>query len=315
MISSALSLRPSSLGFSAMKKLPVLNCDELPNMADAGHVRDPGARRRRTAIMRRFIASNDESCARLRRAEDEAGVLLREEALRDDDEERRPSPPASARKTHSVTNWCSQHDVAGRACSRPASRRSRARTAGRGGRARASCSFFRKREHSIGVSVSEMSTETAIVSVTVTANSRNSRPTMPPISSSGMNTATSETEIEMMVKPISPAPLQRRLHRRHAVLDVAVDVLEHHDRVVDDEADRDRQRHQRQVVEAEADQVHHRGGAQQRQRHGDARDQRRRHVAQEDEDHQHDQRDGQHQRELDVAAPRRGSSACGRPGC
>jgi hypothetical protein len=29
---------------------------------------------------------------------------------------------------------------------------------------------------------------------------------MPPISSSGMNTATSETEIEMMVKPISPAP-------------------------------------------------------------------------------------------------------------
>ena len=30
---------------------------------------------------------------------------------------------------------------------------------------------------------------------------------MPPISSSGMNTATSETLIEMMVKPISPAPL------------------------------------------------------------------------------------------------------------
>jgi hypothetical protein len=57
----------------------------------------------------------------------------------------------------------------------------------------------------MGVSVSEMITDTPIVSVTVTANSRNSRPTMPPISSSGMNTATSETEIEMMVKPISPA--------------------------------------------------------------------------------------------------------------
>ena len=39
------------------------------------------------------------------------------------------------------------------------------------------------------------------------ANSRNSRPTMPPISSSGMNTAISETLIETMVKPISPAPL------------------------------------------------------------------------------------------------------------
>ena len=45
-----------------------------------------------------------------------------------------------------------------------------------------------------------------MVSVTVIANSRNSRPTMPPISSSGMKTATSETEIEMIVKPISPAP-------------------------------------------------------------------------------------------------------------
>ena len=69
------------------------------------------------------------------------------------------------------------------------------------------CSFFRKREQSIGVSVSETSTETKMVSVTVTANSRKSRPTMPPISSSGMKTATSETEIEMMVKPISSAPL------------------------------------------------------------------------------------------------------------
>ena len=42
---------------------------------------------------------------------------------------------------------------------------------------------------------------------TVTANSRNSRPMMPPISSSGMNTAISEMLIDMMVKPISPAPL------------------------------------------------------------------------------------------------------------
>ena len=31
---------------------------------------------------------------------------------------------------------------------------------------------------------------------------------MPPISSSGMNTATSEMLIETMVKPISPAPLK-----------------------------------------------------------------------------------------------------------
>ncbi len=46
-----------------------------------------------------------------------------------------------------------------------------------------------------------------MVMVTVMANSRISRPMMPPISSSGMNTATSEMLIDMMVKPISPAPL------------------------------------------------------------------------------------------------------------
>ena len=41
---------------------------------------------------------------------------------------------------------------------------------------------------------------------TVTANSRNTRPTMPPISSTGMNTAISEKVIDTMVKPISREP-------------------------------------------------------------------------------------------------------------
>src|SRR6218665_3877547 len=109
----------------------------------------------------------------------------------------------------------------------------------------------------MGVSVSEMMTETAMVKVTVTANSRNSRPTMPPISSSGMNTATSETEMEIMVKPISLAPLSA----------ACVGVIDH-------EADRNRQRHQRQIIEAVAGQIHHARRAHQRQRHGNAGDQR-----------------------------------------
>ena len=40
----------------------------------------------------------------------------------------------------------------------------------------------------------------------VTANSRNSRPTMPDIRRIGMKTASSDTVIETMVKPISRAP-------------------------------------------------------------------------------------------------------------
>ena len=50
-----------------------------------------------------------------------------------------------------------------------------------------------------------------MATLSVTANSRNSRPTMPPINRIGMNTASSDTVIETIVKPICSAPSQRRL--------------------------------------------------------------------------------------------------------
>ena len=71
------------------------------------------------------------------------------------------------------------------------------------------CSCFsddRKRDAIMGVSVRDTMADTAMVMDTVTANSRNSRPTMPPISSSGMNTATSDRLIDSTVKPTSRAP-------------------------------------------------------------------------------------------------------------
>ena len=63
------------------------------------------------------------------------------------------------------------------------------------------CSSF---EHIIGVSVRETSAETRMVTLSVTANSRNRRPTMSPMNSSGINTAISETVSETMVNPIWP---------------------------------------------------------------------------------------------------------------
>jgi hypothetical protein len=83
----------------------------------------------------------------------------------------------------------------------------------------------------------------------VTANSRNSRPTMPPISSNGMNTAISDTLMDSTVKPISWAPFERRLERLHALFQIARDVLDHHDGVVHHKAGGDGQRHQGQIVE------------------------------------------------------------------
>ena len=141
--------------------------------------------------------------------------------------------------------------------------------------------------------VSDTTTDTTIAAVTVMANSRNRRPMMPPISSSGMNTAISEMLIDTTVKPISLAPLSAAAMGGGALLDMAVDVLHHDDGVVDHEADGERQRHQRKIVQAEAEQIHQRGGAEQRQRHGDAWNERGPEIAQEQQDHHHHQANGQ----------------------
>ena len=78
-------------------------------------------------------------------------------------------------------------------------------------------------------------------------------------------------------------------------------VLDDDDGIVDDKANRDRQRHQRQIIEAVAELVEHTKGADQRQRHGDGRDNRRPKIPQEQKDHHDDQCDTEQQRELHVA--------------
>ena len=65
--------------------------------------------------------------------------------------------------------------------------------------------------------------------------------------------------------------LERRLERFFALLDMAGDILEHHDRVVDDEADRDGEGHEREIVETVAGRPHERAGAEQGERNRNAR--------------------------------------------
>ena len=66
---------------------------------------------------------------------------------------------------------------------------------------------FSKRAQSIGVRVNDTNSEISTAADKVTANSRNSRPGMPPISSNGINTATNDKLIDSTVKPTSLAPL------------------------------------------------------------------------------------------------------------
>ena len=103
---------------------------------------------------------------------------------------------------------------------------------------------------------------------------------------------------------------ERRLHAVHPGLDVARRVLEDDDRVVDDEAGRDRDRHQAQVVEREAEQVHHAEGAEQRDDRRHRRDDGRADAAQEQADDDHHEDDRDHAASARSRAARRGSSAC-----
>ena len=72
------------------------------------------------------------------------------------------------------------------ACSPPRNRRR--------SRWRTSCSGTSRHEQSIGVVVREINMETRIAAESVIANSRKSRPMMPPISSSGMKAAMRGTD-------------------------------------------------------------------------------------------------------------------------
>ena len=120
--------------------------------------------------------------------------------------------------------------------------------------------------HIIGTRVSDTTAESTIVIASVIANSWKSRPTTSCMKRSGIRTAISETVSEMMVKPISPAPVSAACKRRVAALDIARDVFDHHDRVVDHEAARDGERHEGEIVEREAEQVHSGECANERQR-------------------------------------------------
>ena len=71
----------------------------------------------------------------------------------------------------------------------------------------------RNRLHSIGVRLSEMNPETRTAVPIVTANSRNSRPTIPPMKRTGMKTAASDRVMDTIVKPTSCEPSSAAFQR------------------------------------------------------------------------------------------------------
>src|SRR6267143_677804 len=88
--------------------------------------------------------------------------------------------------------------------------------------------------------------------------------------------------------------LQRGLQRRFALFDVAADIFDHDDSVVDDEAGRNGEGHERKIVQAVAEELHHHAGADQRKRNGNAGNNGGAKAAEKKKNDHHDERHGEH---------------------
>jgi hypothetical protein len=108
------------------------------------------------------------------------------------------------------------------------------------------------------------------------------------MNATGTKMAISDIVVASTGQPDFPCRFNGRLHRRHPLfLDEPVDVLEHHDRIVDHDADRERQREHREHVEREAHVPDQAKGRDDRRRDRDSGDYR---GAQFAEKQQHDER-------------------------
>ena len=93
---------------------------------------------------------------------------------------------------------------------------------------------------------------------------------MPGMNAVGMNTAASTSAMAMTGPVTSSIALNVASLRRQPVLDVMLDRLDHDDRVVHDQADREHQTEERERVDGEAEQREEHERADERDGHGAA---------------------------------------------
>ena len=163
----------------------------------------------------------------------------------------------------------------------------------------------RKRLHSIGVSVTETTPEMRIAAVIVTANSRNSRPSMPLMNSIGMNTAASDDrhrenrEADFLrarsATPraaLSPCSMCRTMFSSITIASSTTKPIERMSAIID------------RLSRLKSQQLHDGERAEDRERQRQRRDDRGRAVVQEHEDDADDEHERDEHRDLDVAERR-----------
>ena len=110
-----------------------------------------------------------------------------------------------------------------------------------------------KRELSIGVSVKDTSSDTAMAKEAVNPKDDMKRPVMPPMKPMGRNTASKRERGGHDGESDFLGAFDGRVHGGHALLfHVAVNVFEHNDGVVDDDADHQRQGQHGDLVQVAA---------------------------------------------------------------
>ncbi len=134
---------------------------------------------------------------------------------------------------------------------------------------------------SIGTSVMATMSENSSEKLTVRAWSRNSWPAMPVMNTIGKNTATDVSVAAVIAVPTSLVPSVAASTRERPSSRWRDDVLQHHDRVVHQHADRERDAAERHDVERQVEHVHHEEGADHRHRDREAGDEGGAGVAQE----------------------------------
>ncbi len=143
--------------------------------------------------------------------------------------------------------------------------------------------WLESRAHIIGVRVRETTADATTEMLSVIANSRKRRPTIPVMKRRGMkhgderDTKRNHSEADLL------CAFQRGSHGRLTHLNEADDILDHHDGIIDDKAGGDGERHERQIIETEADEFHHAKRSYDRKRQRDTGDDGRPKLAQKDE--------------------------------
>src|SRR5215813_6004298 len=114
---------------------------------------------------------------------------------------------------------------------------------------------------------------------------------MPVMNADGTNTAHSTSAIATRAAPTSSMLLTAASWRKPGC-DVALDVLHHDDRIVDDDPDREHQSEQRQIIQRKAENPHEKECADQRHWNRNDGDHRGAPTLQEQDHDQHDEENG-----------------------